>query len=199
MKRVIQLALLTGLLTGTVASAATIRMNLPRTDLTGIPDYVSGWFDYNFDVGTYEDWNFVVTNYPQTGAVQSVLNPSTSTLIQSSDLRLDLGFDVAGFDYTLSLLYGLPGGTFSWQSIALQPDRTAVPFVILGGGSAEFQTFVSGGSYGSFGQLVTYTFYRALYATGTLTAVPEPVPGLMVLVSAAALCLVRRRRPGQNR
>ena len=199
MKRVIQLALLTGLLTGTVAFPATIRMNLPQTDLTGIPDYVSGWFDYNFDLGTYEDWSFVVTNYPRSGAVQSILTPSTSTLIRGSDLRLDLGFGVSGFEYTLSLLYGLPGGTFSWQSMPLQPDRTAVPFAILGGGSAEAQSFVSGGSYGSFGQLITYTFYRAFYATGTLTAVPEPVPGLMVLFSAAALCLVRRRRPEQNK
>lgn len=135
---------------------------------------VSGTFLFDALTNTYSDWKSNISGYtPPVEHLNAVLTPATSSIRVGGPTFLDLAYtgDIGGLVLTFGYL--TTGGVIE------------VPITDLGG---TVPALVS-----NYSRLVSFS---ASSLPTSVSSVPEPAAGALVLVAAAVLCLWR---PGRHR
>ncbi|HYO83490.1 MAG TPA: hypothetical protein VES20_18965 [Bryobacteraceae bacterium] len=183
----------------TACAAAPVTWQVPATSLAPLPwsqplqgVAVEGWFSFDYDTESYTDWQFLISGHDETTAdMNATLSPENSAVLFGNRYGLELGYG----GVLPSILSVTPGYLYMGTSFVHQPISPAgalTPVLVRNISPRTSFTFSYGGSF-SFGSF-SFPSGVELSATNVITAVPEPVTGVLVLVSAAALCLMRSRK-----
>jgi hypothetical protein len=162
-------------ITANSASGGPIQWSLSPVNLQGccIPPLnqqqglASGTFSFDWDTQTYTDWSLHISGYTSPlEHLNAVLTPATSSVSVGGSTFLDLTY--AGNVGDLVLEFGYLT-TFGVIDVPLTSFGGTVPVLVT-----------------NSSRLVSFS---AFASDGSASSVPEPAAGVLVLVSAAILCL----------
>ena len=166
-----------------IGIAAPITWSLPPVDLQSCcvappnsqQGLLSGSFIFDPQTMIYSDWEFAISGFSSpVAALNATLTPATSSIVIGAPDFLHITYLGQQADLVMMFGFFTMGGVIP---VPLSSFGGTVPVLISN--SARFESFSANGS-------------------GHVSAVPEPMGGILVVAGAALLCFSRRSGSGKR-